>query len=70
MISCMLQRHCLAIYDLQVWTEAETGAVQQDAFQELACWACDGRPTDVKVDPMLASHFDGTSYHRILHSTY
>ncbi|KAK9850600.1 hypothetical protein WJX84_003375 [Apatococcus fuscideae] len=44
-----LQRHCLSVLDLQVWTHAETGAVQQDAWQELACWACQGRPTDVKV---------------------
>ncbi|KAK9832220.1 hypothetical protein WJX74_003440 [Apatococcus lobatus] len=44
-----LQRHCLSVLDLQVWTHPETGAVQQDAWQELACWACEGRPTDVQV---------------------
>ena len=46
-----LQRHCLSVLDLQVWTHPETGIVQQDAWQELACWACEGCPTDVKARP-------------------
>ena len=49
-MACMTQRYCLAIMDLQCWTDVETGALQQDAFEELACWACDGSPTDVKVN--------------------